>query len=107
MANKVHVKKGDLVKVLKGKDAGKRGKVLEVIPSKNRVVVEGLNIIKKHTRATREMPQGGIIESPGPISASNVMLVCPACDVPTRPVAKRAEDGSKERVCRRCGKSID
>ncbi|MBO8126513.1 MAG: 50S ribosomal protein L24 [Firmicutes bacterium] len=107
MATKVHVKKGDLVQVLKGKDAGKRGKILEVIPSENRVVVDGLNIIKKHTRATREMPQGGIIESPGPINASNVMLVCPNCDQPNRPISKRAEDGSKVRVCRKCGKDID
>lgn len=107
MATKVHVKKGDLVQILNGKDAGKRGKVLEVIPEDNRVIIDGLNIIKKHAKATREMPQGGIIERPGAIDASNVMLVCPNCDLPNRYLTQRAEDGSKLRVCRKCGKTID
>ena len=107
MATKVHVKKGDLIQVLEGKDAGKRGKVLSVLPSENRVVVERINIIKKHSRPTREMPQGGIIERPGKINASNVMLVCPSCDLPNRYSVKRADDGTRVRVCRKCGKDID
>lgn len=107
MQNKVHVRKGDLVQVLSGEDSGKTGKVLEVLPKKGRVVVEGINIIKKHTRPTRTNPQGGVIERPGPIHASKVMLVCPSCKAPTR-VARRREEGKEvARVCKRCGKPID
>lgn len=107
MRYKVHVRKDDLVQVLSGEDAGKTGKVLEVLPKKGRVVVDGINIIKKHARPTRTNPQGGVIERPGPIHASNVMLVCPGCKAPTR-VSRRREEGKEAvRVCKRCGKPID
>lgn len=107
MAQKVHVKKDDLVAVLSGEDVGKTGKVLEVLPRENRVVIDGVNIVKKHARPTRTNPQGGVIEQPGPIHASNVMVVCPSCDVPVR-VSQRRESGQEAtRVCKRCGKSID
>lgn len=104
---KVHVKKGDLVKVLSGEDAGKTGKVLEVSPREGRVVVEGVNIIKKHVRPTRTNPQGGVIERPGPIHASKVMVVCPSCNAPTRVRRERSEGKGVARVCKRCGKPID
>lgn len=107
MAMKVHVKKGDQVQVLWGVDAGKTGKVLEVRPSEGRVIVDGVNIVKRHSRPSRESPQGGVIEQPGPIYSSKVALVCPACDQPTRYKVERSEENEASRVCRRCGKSID
>ena len=76
---KVHVKSGDQVEILTGNDRGKRGRVLQVYPKTGKVIVEGINIQKKHTRPTQSNPQGGIIERPGPIDASNVQLVCPSC----------------------------
>lgn len=104
---KLHVKKGDTVHVLKGNDAGKTGKILEVLPAKGRVVVDGVNIIKKHARPTRTNPQGGVIERPGSIHAANVMLVCPKCNEPTRVTRQREAGQKSRRVCKRCGKSID
>ena len=105
--HKMHVKKGDLVEVFRGDDKGKRGRVLQAFPRLRRVVVEGVNIQKRHTRPTRTNPQGGVIERPGPIDSSKVMLVCPNCDKPTRYRRRREADGSLTRVCRRCGKAID
>jgi len=107
MAQKVHVKKDDTVHVLSGEDVGKTGKVLEVLPKEGRVVVDGINIIKKHARPTRQNPQGGVIEQPGPIQASNVMVVCPSCNAPTRVSHRRSAGSEAVRVCKRCGKSID
>lgn len=107
MVQRLRVKKGDQVQVVSGDDAGKTGKVLEVIPRKGRVVVEGINIVKKHARPTRQNPQGGVIEQPGSIHASNVMLVCPSCKAPTRVGVRRSEGKAAERICKRCGKPID
>jgi len=107
MAQIAHVKKNDLVQVLSGVDKGKTGKVLEVLPKKGRVVVDGVNIIKKHTRPTRTNPSGGVIERPGPIHASNVMVVCPSCNKPTRTGRSRTSGQEPARICKRCGKSID
>ena len=104
---KIHVRKGDTVEVIRGDDAGKRGKVLQVFPREGRIVVEGVNIQKRHTRPTRTNPQGGVIEKPGPIDSSKVMLVCPGCDKPTRYRRQRSGDGELVRVCVRCGKLID
>ncbi|WP_324668444.1 50S ribosomal protein L24 [Geochorda subterranea] len=104
---KLHVRKGDTVEVIRGDDAGKRGKVLQVFPAKGRIVVEGVNIQKRHTRPTRTNPQGGVIEKPGPIDSSKVMLVCPGCDKPSRYRRQRSGDGELVRVCVRCGKMID
>ena len=104
---KLSVKKGDRVEVIAGKDKGKRGKVLRVIPDKARVVVEKVHMIKRHTKPTQKNPQGGIIEREAPIHASNVMVVCPSCNQPTRVGRRVAEDGSKVRVCRRCGGDIE
>ncbi|KYH33681.1 50S ribosomal protein L24 [Neomoorella mulderi] len=104
---KVHVKKGDLVMVITGKDAGKKGKVLSVDRAKGRVVVEGVNIVKRHTRPTPKMPQGGIIEKEAPVASSNVMLFCSKCNRPTRIGKQFLADGTKTRVCKKCGEVID
>ncbi|WP_341479097.1 50S ribosomal protein L24 [Heliobacterium chlorum] len=110
MANpkvKVHVKKGDLVQVISGKDAGKKGKVLQVIPDKHRVVVEKINLVKRHTKPTQANPQGGIIEKEAPLDASNVMIFCSKCDRPVRIAKKFLENGEKVRICRICGEVLD
>ncbi len=105
---KVHVKKGDTVEVISGEDAGKRGKVLEVRPKEGRVVVEGVNILRKHVRPNpRTNTTGGVVEQPGPIASSKVMLVCPSCSKPTRISRQRSADGKPVRVCKHCGKPID
>ena len=102
-----HVRKGDTVMVVAGKERGKRGKVLRVIPEKGRVVVERLNMIKKHQRPTQKVRQGGIIEREGSIHLSNVMLVDPGSDKPTRVGMKALSDGKKVRVARRSGEMLD
>ncbi|MEW6192167.1 MAG: 50S ribosomal protein L24 [Bacillota bacterium] len=103
---KVHVKKGDTVLVIRGKDAGKKGKVLTVFPERQRLVVEKVNIVKRHSRPTRQLPQGGIIEKEAPIHASNVMLVCEKCHKPTRVGRRLLEDGTKVRFCKKCGEIV-
>ncbi len=102
----LNVRKGDTVKVIKGKDSGKEGKILRTIPETNRVVVEKVNIAKKAMRPTQANPQGGISSIEAPLHASNVMLVCPHCKQATR-VGHRIEDGKKHRVCKKCNKDID
>ena len=102
-----HVRKGDTVMVVAGKERGKKGKVLRVIPEKGRVVVERLNLIKKHQKPTQKIRQGGIIEREGAIHLSNVMLVDPASDKPTRVGMKALSDGKKVRVARRSGEMLD
>ncbi len=101
------VRKGDTVMVVAGKERGKRGKVLRVFPDKNRVVIERINMIKKHQRPTQKIRQGGIIEREGAIHLSNVMLVDPASDKPTRIGMKALADGKKVRVARKSGEIID
>lgn len=107
MAQRLHVKKDDTVHILSGEDVGKTGKVLEVRPKEGRVIVDGVNILKKHARPTRQNPQGGVIEQPGPIQASKVMVVCPSCNRPTRVQYRRTPGQPGVRVCKRCDKSID
>jgi len=102
-----HVRKGDTVLVVAGKERGKKGKVLRVIPEKGRVVVERVNMIKKHQRPTQKVRQGGIIEREGSIHLSNVMLVDPGSDKPTRVGMKALSDGKKVRVARRSGEMLD
>lgn len=102
-----HVRKGDTVVVVAGKERGKRGKVLRVIPEKGRVVVERINMVKKHQRPTQKVRQGGIIEREGPIHLSNVMLVDPNSDKPTRIGMKALSDGKKVRVAKRSGEMLD
>jgi large subunit ribosomal protein L24 len=103
---KVHVRKGDTALVITGKNAGKKGKVLRVIPGNSKVVVEGVNIVKRHTRPTQKLPQGGIMQKEAPIHSSNVMLFCSKCNSPTRVGKKFLENGEKIRVCKKCGESL-
>ena len=107
MANKIHVKKDDQVIVISGKDKGTTGKVLKTEPATGRVYVEGVNIIKKHQKARTQAEVGGIIEREGSVDASNVMIVCPKCGKATRVSAVVNADGSKNRVCKKCGAVID
>ena len=109
---KLHVHKGDTVLVLAGKDRGKRGVVERAMPRDNKVIVEGLNIVKKHVRAGRGVMQSGIIEKPMPLHASNVMVVCTECGQPTRIAHERVPMGEDQkirtrRMCKRCGKPIE
>jgi len=106
----MRIKKEDIVEVIAGNDRGARGRVLRVIPRENRVVVETVNIRKKHQRpmqAGRGQVQAGIIQFEAPIHASNVMLVCPQCDKRTRVGIRRDEEGKRIRVCKECGEDID
>ncbi len=95
------IKSGDKVLMLVGKDKGKIGKVMKVFPKKNKVVVEGLNLCKKHYRPRREGEKGEIVEIPRPVDVSNVALICPNCEKPTR-VGYRFENGKKVRYCKKC-----
>ena len=104
------IKKGDQVKVVTGKEAGKTGKVLRVDVGAGKIVIERLNMMKKHTKPNpKKNPQGGVIEREAPIDVSNVMLVCPACGQATRVGYRITDDGNKVRVCRQanCGKDMD
>jgi large subunit ribosomal protein L24 len=103
---KLSIRTGDRVRVLAGKDKGKEAKVLAVYPFKERVVVERVNMIKKAARPTQKNPQGGILEIEAPIHVSNVALVCPKCSQPTR-IGRKREDGTRVRVCKKCGNDID
>lgn len=102
----MHVKKGDTVKVISGKDKGKTGVVLTALPKKERVLVEGVNIIKKHTKPNQANPQGGIVSQEAAIHVSNVMLLDPKSGEPTR-VGYKVEDGKKVRVAKKSGEKLD
>ena len=103
---KFHVKKGDTVMVTTGKDKNKRGKVIGLLPKKDGVLVEGLNVVKRHTRARGNEP-GGIVEKEAPLHVSNVMLYCEKCKKPVRTRMNCLDDGIKVRVCIKCGDSFD
>ncbi len=103
----MRIKKNDKVKVMSGNDKGKVGKVLKVFPATNRIIVEKVNLIKRHTRASKDVPQGGIIEKEGPINASNVMLVCPNTGKPTRIGKDVLSDGSRARVSKKSGEMLN
>ena len=105
---KILIRKGDQVRVISGKDAGKSGRVLAINPRKNTVTVEHANIIKRHTRPNPSKNiKGGIIEKEAGINASNVMVVCGSCGKHTRIAHNTAKDGSRSRACRRCGTGLD
>jgi large subunit ribosomal protein L24 len=104
------IKKGDTVEVIAGKDLGERGAVVSVLVKENRVVVEGVNVLKRHEKAKqagRQQVQAQIVEFNGPIHLSNVMLVCPSCNKASRVGFKVREDGTKTRVCKKCSADID
>lgn len=110
----MNIKKGDKVKILKGKDKGKTGKILQIFSNKNKASLEGLNLLIKHMRPRRQGEKGQRIEFPAPLDVSNVILVCPKCDKPTRVNHKTIEIMSagkkkekKVRVCKKCGGAID
>ena len=105
--NSMNIKKGDTVRVLSGKDKGKEGQVVRSLPSKQRVVVEKVNMVKKAMRPTQQNPQGGIMSVEAPIHVSNVMVICPECKQPTRVSHRVNEAGTTVRVCKKCGKDID
>ncbi len=103
---KLRVRKGDKVRVMRGEDRGKEGKILRVYPKTGRLVVEGVNIVKRHRKARRAEEQSAIVDFPAPIHASNVMLLDPKSDAPTRTRARIDEDGTKERISVKSGESI-
>ena len=107
MANRLSVKKNDTVIVLAGKDKGNQGKILRVFPKTNRVLVEGINRVKRHLRPTQNNPHGGIQEKDLPLHRSNVMIVCPNCNQPARISKTFLEDGKKVRSCKKCSEAID
>jgi large subunit ribosomal protein L24 len=120
VAQTMKVKKGDVVRVLRGKDAGKQGRVVEALPKQGRVVVENINIVKRHRRPRAiqsttgmggaAMTPGGIIDLPAPLPVSNVMVVCPMCGKPSRvgTIEKTVKDKTvRVRVCKQCGEEID
>jgi large subunit ribosomal protein L24 len=104
---KLHVKKDDMVKVMAGKEKGKTGKVLHVFPTKRRVVVESLNVVKRHTRPTQLNPEGGIVEKEAALSIANVMLICSSCSEASRTGIRTLEDGSRVRYCKKCNEIVD
>ena len=103
--NKMSIKKGDLVVVLSGKDKGKQGKVLEVMPKSSKVIVEKVNVVSRHTKPRRQGEEGGIIQKEAPIYACKVQTVCPKCGKATR-IAHKVEGDKKVRVCKKCGAEI-
>ena len=107
LTNKSYIKKDDKVKVIVGKDQGKIGKVLKVDRKKNRVLVEKINMVKRHSKPTNQNRQGGIVEKEMPIQWSNVMVMCGECVGPARIKMQRLEDGKKVRVCVKCNEALD
>jgi len=103
----MQIKKNDNVMVLSGKEKGKRGRVIAVYPATNRILIEKLNMIKRHTKPNQQLRQGGIMEKESPLAASNVMLICAKCDKPTATSRRSQGDGTRTRVCKSCNESID
>jgi len=107
MADKCYIKKDDKVKVIAGKDKGKIGKVLKVERKKGGLLIEKINVVKRHSKPTQQNRQGGIVEKEMPIQWSNVMVMCGKCVKPARVKMQRLEDGKKIRVCVKCGEALD
>lgn len=105
--NKMHVKRGDKVVVIAGKDKGKEGNVVAAFPEQNKVIVEGVAVAKKHQKARMQGQASAIIEKEMPIDASNVMRVCPKCGKPSRVGVKIFDDGSKAKYCKKCGETFN
>jgi len=101
------IQKNDNVRIMKGEFKGLSGKVIKVFPIKNQAIVEGRNLAKRHTKPSQKDPKGGIQEKEAPISISNLLLVCPKCNEPSRTGIKRLEDKRKMRICKRCGEMIE
>ncbi len=103
----LHYKKGDEVVVLSGKDKGRHGKIQKVLPQASSVIIEGINLAKKHAKPTKANPQGGVIDKALPINIAKVMVICSGCNKPTRIRRERAVDGALVRICRHCGRTLD
>lgn len=101
--NKLHVKTGDTVMIMSGKDRGRKGKVLEVSPKEGKVIVEGLNMITKHVKPRKMGETGGLVKAEAPLYACKVMPICPKCGKPTRRGTKVLKDGTKARLCKNAG----
>lgn len=101
------IKKNDIVTVIKGKDLGKSGKVLKVFPKEGKIIVEKINFVKRHTRPSQKVQQGGILEKEAPISISNVMLICNKCGAKTKVKIGVLGEGKRIRICKKCNEMID
>ncbi len=104
---RIHVKKGDTVEVIGGKHRGKRGKVLKVFPKAGKLIIEGVNLVKRHAKPTQKLPQGGIVQKEGRVYSSKVMFVCPKCGRAARVGHGYLGDGTKVRICKHCGAQIE
>ena len=105
--NKMHVKRGDEVQVIAGKDKGRKGKIIEAFPAKGKVIVEGVAVAKKHQKARIQGQESGIIHMETPIDASNVMRICSKCGKPARTGVQILEDGSKVKYCKKCKETFN
>ena len=103
----MEIRKNDSVMVIAGKERGKTGKVLRVLPEKNAVIIERISIVKRHTKPRGPQQTGGIVEKEAPINVSNVMMMCDKCNAPVRIGHKDLADGKKIRICRRCNEALD
>ena len=103
----MHVHREDTVLILGGRDSGKKGRVIRVFPDKNKALVEKINMVKRHTRPTQQLPQGGIQEKEAPIHVSNLQVVCVKCGKATRVASKVLASGQKARACKKCGEILD
>lgn len=106
MSSKLHVKKDDTVLIISGDERGNTGKVIEVSPKEGKVIVEGRNKVKKHVKPRKMGDPGGIVSAEGAMYVSKVMVICPHCNKPTRVGHKKFADGSKSRICKRCGETL-
>lgn len=106
MIKKVHVKTGDTVVVLSGKERGKKGKVVAVSPKEGKVIVEGINMVSRHVKPRKMGQEGGIVKAEGAMYACKVQIICPHCDKPSRILHKVNAEGKKERICKKCGKAL-
>lgn len=102
-----NIKKNDKVKVIAGKEKGRQGKILKVLGEKDAALVERLNLVKRHTKASRAGQQGGIVEKEAPIKLSKLMLVCPKCSKPTRTGSRVLDDGKRVRYCKKCSEQLE
>ena len=106
MIKKIHVKTGDTVVVLNGRERGKKGKVIAVSPKEAKVIIEGVNMVTKHVKPRRMGDEGGIVKAEGAMYACKVQIVCPHCGKPTRVSHKIFDDGTKARICKKCGETL-
>jgi len=105
--SKLGFKKGDNVLVISGEDKGKKGKIVRIFPKKMEMIIEGVNFIKKHSKPTQKVPQGGIVKQEGALHASNIKLICNKCNKPTAIRREKVKEGKRVRVCKKCGEIID